>query len=115
MSNAVATQAAGLGGKYSWMTSTNASATAAAKPKPGTTAGASTTTSPSVGSSWAWPYVSNTMKAGPVGATAAGSTSGTGGVRTAGNGHAELTVMLTRNTMRDAMFVIDRERGHGGG
>lgn len=117
MSNAVATQAAGLGGKYSWMTSTNASAAAAAKPKPGTTAGTSTTTTPaaSVGSSWARPYVSTTLKAGPAGTTAAGSTSGVGGFGAAGNGQAESAVMLTKITMRDAMFVIDRERGHGGG
>jgi len=117
MSNAVATQAAGLGGKYAWMTSTNASAAAAAKPKPGITAGGSTTSTsaPSMGSSWARPYVSTTMKVGPSGASAASFTSGAGGVGAAGNGQAESAVMLTRITMRDAMFVIDRERGHGGG
>ncbi|KAF8644451.1 hypothetical protein AX16_008450 [Volvariella volvacea WC 439] len=136
MSNAVATQAAGLGGRYAWMNAANAAASPAPKPKPAaaaatttvaaapaaaststtvmttapaastsaTTAGAAgatatpaTTTTPAVTSSWARPYVP-TKKTTQTQASAA-----------AEDDH-RITV-----TMRDAMFVIEKERGHGGG
>ncbi|EGO20483.1 hypothetical protein SERLADRAFT_476709 [Serpula lacrymans var. lacrymans S7.9] len=98
MSNAVASQAAGLGGKYAWMNAANAAAASTPKPKPapGTSA---TTTAPSAASaaatSWARPYVS-----------AKKSTTAT-----------TPTEEDTRTvvTLRDAMFVIEKERGHGGG
>lgn len=116
MSNAVATQAAGLGGRYAWMTSANTTGGAgSAKPKPS----ASTTAPvPAAGSSWARPYIPTTKKSGGLGGTTITSASGTGGAGTIGSGQAEseeAAVALTRITMRDAMFVIDRERGHGGG
>lgn len=103
MSNAVATQAAGLGGKYAWMTASNA---ATPKPKPAPAAspnlGGATTTTPAAGaaggaSSWARPYVptkKSTLTASP---------------------SAVEEDTRTAVTMRDAMFVIEKERGHGGG
>ena len=126
MSNAVATQAAGLGGRYAWMTSANTTGGAgAAKPKIGgtstTTGGASTTSAPvpAMGSSWARPYIPTMRKPGAPGGTATTFGPGTGGgVGAIGSGQAEseeAAAALTRVTMRDAMFVIDRERGHGGG
>ena len=131
MSNAVATQAAGLGGKYSWMTAANASTpqkakpavttTAVVTPSAATTGGApstvtaaaagtstapATTTAPTASasttataaSSWARPYVptkkSNSLTPNP----------------TAAEEDTRVSV-----TMRDAMFVVEKERGHGGG
>lgn len=118
MSNAVATQAAGLGGKYSWMNSANAAAAAVPKPKPavvvtsttpnadGTTSPATTTTTttttPAGGagganSTWARPYV---------------PTKKTSTTPTQGNAEEDTRTTVT---IRDAMFVIEKERGHGGG
>ncbi|KAJ8519668.1 hypothetical protein ONZ45_g3388 [Pleurotus djamor] len=107
MSNAVASQAAGLGGKYAWMTAASSSP---AKPKTATpastsTASASTSTSATTtvpatgtsGGSWARPYVS-TKK----------STSNTTPTPTEED-------TRTTVTLRDAMFVVEKERGHGGG
>ena len=125
MSNAVATQAAGLGGKYSWMTAANASAPQKAKPTvttstitpstattgiaPSTTSGTPTTpataTVPSASavaaataSSWARPYVP-TKKSSSAAPTQTPTEEDT----------------RTSVTMRDAMFVVEKERGHGGG
>ncbi|KAH7922051.1 hypothetical protein BV22DRAFT_1037913 [Leucogyrophana mollusca] len=112
MSNAVASQAAGLGGKYAWMTAANANNAAASKPKPvATTTTAATTasvggaTSPATttapaasatpATSWARPYVSKMP-------TSASSQAMEDDDRMVVN-------------MRDAMFVIENERGHGGG
>ncbi|KAJ3866220.1 transcription initiation factor TFIID component TAF4 family-domain-containing protein [Lentinula novae-zelandiae] len=131
MSNAAASHAAGLAGRYSWMTA-GASSTGSSTPKktavaaapapaPATTtattpgalsssltgAGASaasttaTLSTPSAGGSssgWARPYVS------------AKKTTET-------NTTQEIVEEDTRTaiTMRDAMFVIEKERGHGGG
>jgi hypothetical protein len=113
MSNAVATQAAGLG-KYAWMNAANApSPSAAPKPKMATasTPAAATPTAASAGSaataagssaagaaatsSWARPYVPTKKPATP----------------------AQVVEEDTRTaiTLRDAMFVIEKERGHGGG
>ena len=133
MSNAVATQAAGLGGKYAWMNAANVN-TPAQKPKPApaaaimspastttptaatptttltttggaasiaissTTATTSTATSNTTTSSWARPYVP-TKK----------STSATLTQATAEDD------TRTTVTMRDAIFVVEKERGHGGG
>ena len=119
MSNAVATQAAGLGGKYAWMTAANSASTAAPpKPKPpvaaavsttsaittATAAGAAATTvSPTTPnptgalSSWARPYVPTTKKT------------------TSSKEESMENDTRTIITMRDAMFVIEKERGHGGG
>lgn len=112
MSNAVATQAAGLGGRYSWMTAANA-ASPAPKPKPApastapspmiTTTTVTTTTPPTTtaqvaaSSSWARPYVSVKKPTSSARDTPAEDDS------------------KTLITMRDAMFVIEKERGHGGG
>ncbi|GLB34258.1 putative transcription initiation factor TFIID component TAF4 family protein [Lyophyllum shimeji] len=114
MSNAVATQAAGLGGKYAWMNASNAAAaatplkgkapatagTASPNPSGGVTTPATTTT-PAAGaattSSWARPYVPTTKK----------STTPAAAV--------EEEDTRTLVTMRDAMFVIEKERGHGAG
>ena len=124
MSNAVATQAAGLGGKYSWMTAANASTPQKAKPIVSTPV-AATPTAPSTGvpttsatttvpatsspssaaaaaaaasSSWARPYVP-TKKSNSLAPTQTPTEDDT----------------RTSVTMRDAMFVIEKERGHGGG
>jgi len=109
MSNAVATQAAGLGGRYAWMTAANATATPP-KPKPAAPAGAATgTLSTSVsapaalntaggtGTSWARPYVPTKKSSEAPPQTKV----------------EEDTRMAI--TLRDAMFVIEKERGHGGG
>ncbi|CAA7259454.1 unnamed protein product [Cyclocybe aegerita] len=110
MSNAVATQAAGLGGKYSWMTAANAASTPPPKPKPAAAAAAPTpaaasspaataTGTPAGGaSSWARPYVSTKKPA-------------TTTSKDTPTDEDSRTVV----TMRDAMFVIEKERGHGGG
>ncbi|KAF8549857.1 hypothetical protein OG21DRAFT_1420636 [Imleria badia] len=111
MSNAVASQAAGLGGKYAWMNAANAPA-ATPKPKPvvatpapvvtapATTSTPATTTAPAAsataGTSWARPYVSSKRTA-----------------TTSNQATEEDDRMLV--TMRDAMFVVEKERGHGGG
>ncbi|THG96995.1 hypothetical protein EW026_g4936 [Hermanssonia centrifuga] len=100
MSNAVASQAAGLGtGKYAWMTAS--SSAAAAKPKATSGGGLSpaTTTAPSAsqgnGSTWARPYVPAKI---------------TPGAPATKEDDTRRTV-----TLRDAMFVIEKEKGHGGG
>lgn len=104
MSNAVASQAAGIGGKYSWMNASNAAA-AAAKPAKATSATPSsntttsaTTTGTATGGGWARAYVPK--KAG-----------------TAPEPVPEQVEEDTRTaiTIRDAQFVIEKERGHGGG
>lgn len=112
LSNAVASQAAGLGRRqYAWMNAGGgvAAAAAAAKkekstpPATGTPGGTTatgaatqtgTTTQPTNGSSWSKPYFStqkNSASPAPQ--------------------DEDKTVV----TMRDAMFVISRERGHGAG
>lgn len=104
MSNAVASQAAGLStGKYSWM---NAAASGAAKPKApardpstGPALSPATTTAPaasvSAASGWAKPYVSSKTTQ-----------------QSASSREDDDRRVIT---LRDAMFVIENERGHGGG
>ncbi|KAF8634624.1 hypothetical protein AX15_000801 [Amanita polypyramis BW_CC] len=107
MSNAVATQAAGLGGRYAWMNAVNLNTPIPPKPKPvinsisNTTAGVTTTattsttnSSATLNSSWATPYIPTKPKAAPP----------------LQEEDTQLAI-----TMRDAMFVIEKERGHGGG
>ncbi|KAK2463740.1 hypothetical protein APHAL10511_004233 [Amanita phalloides] len=109
MSNAVATQAAGLGGRYAWMNAANMNTPIPPKPKPvqsattattaastSTTAGTSsaTATSATLNSSWATPYIPTKPKTVPP----------------LQEDDTRLAI-----TMRDAMFVIGKERGHGGG
>ncbi|KAL0950367.1 hypothetical protein HGRIS_010333 [Hohenbuehelia grisea] len=107
MSNAVASQAAGFGGKYAWMNAANSGATPA-KSKAAAAASSSnanstpaTTTTPATtasgGSGWARPYVSSKKVA----------------AATPTQPVEEDT--RTSITLRDAMFVIEKERGHGGG
>ncbi|KAJ6601387.1 transcription initiation factor TFIID component TAF4 family-domain-containing protein [Mycena vulgaris] len=103
MSNAVASQAAGIGGKYSWMTAGNAAA-AAAKPvkapsaTPSTPSSTAATTTTTGGAGWARAYVPK--KTGAAAAPAPPPVE-------------EDT--RTAITIRDAQFVVDKERGHGGG
>ncbi|KAI0751170.1 transcription initiation factor TFIID component TAF4 family-domain-containing protein [Daedaleopsis nitida] len=96
MSNAVASQAAGLGtGKYAWMSS--ATAAAPAKPKPAARSGTpATTTTPasSAAGGWARPYQG--LK----------STS----QQQQKDNDSRLAVIL-----KDAIFVVNNEKGHGGG
>ena len=107
MSNAVATQAAGLGGKYAWMNAANAAA-AAPKAKAGITpsvavnttvgpTGSAATPTSAPASGWSRPYVptKKSLSSAPTQATE----------------EDNRTVV----TLRDAMFVIEKERGHGGG
>ena len=111
MSNAVASQAAGLStGKYAWMNAAAGTSTPG-KTKPTTsTAGPSTITNTTVSSttstpttstpqptasSWARPYVSSNTK------------------HTSKEEKDEDS--RRKITLRDAMFVLEKERGHGGG
>ncbi|TBU42691.1 transcription initiation factor TFIID component TAF4 family-domain-containing protein [Dichomitus squalens] len=101
MSNAVASQAAGLGtGKYAWMSAASAATAAPPKPKPAVAARASTpatTTTPAASSTsaggWARPYQ-------PKSASQQAQKDDDG----------RLAV-----TLRDAVFVVNNEKGHGGG
>ena len=106
MSNAVASQAAGLGtGKYAWMNAAAASSTPPSKPKPAAGSAPSgattpaTTTAPAASTTstgrWARPYVPSK----PTQAQAQQKEE-----------HSKRII-----TMRDALFVIENERGHGGG
>ena len=107
MSNAVASQAAGLGTKYAWMNA-SAAATPTPKPKPAATPAPAasstltpaTTTTPAASaanaSTWARPYVSS--KPSQQSATT-----------------PESDDKRRPITLRDAMFVIEKEKGHGGG
>ncbi|TDL30049.1 hypothetical protein BD410DRAFT_780573 [Rickenella mellea] len=108
LSNAAATHFAGLGrGKYAWMNAGNVPANTAPKVKAGTPApgagagggggaatGATTPGGTQAGSSWAKPYVPSTPKAGA---------------------QEEEEDPGRVITIRDALFVVERERGHGGG
>jgi len=108
MSNAVASQAAGLStGKYAWMnaaagTSTSAKTKSTSTPGPSTaatnttaTTSSTSTTSQQTASSWARPYVSTTKQ---------------------NSSKDEKDEDLRRRiTLRDALFVLEKERGHGGG
>ncbi|KAG6917672.1 hypothetical protein DXG01_001647 [Tephrocybe rancida] len=118
MSNAVATQAAGLGGKYAWM---NASATAAT-PKgkapaaaAGTSTAAATAGSPNPGGAAATPATTTVPVAGAGGNTSWARPYVSAKKSTTPTAAAEEEDNRTLVTMRDAMFVIEKERGHGGG
>jgi hypothetical protein len=106
MSNAVASHAAGLStGKYAWMNASNATPAPPPKPKPAASPTPATTTAPAASaaaaaaaaaaSSWARPYVSTSGK--PAG--------------TAKDEEDTRRVV----TLRDALFVVEKERGHGAG
>lgn len=99
MSNLVANQAIG-GKKYSWMTASNASAAPRSAKAPEKTASASSPATSTPRSTWSKPYVSATVKTG--------KDAGDAGTPTEED-------TKTRVTMRDAMFVVEKERGHGGG
>ena len=123
MSNAVATQAAGLGGRYSWMTAANAS-TPQQKVKP---AVSTTTTTTPLAATTGTPFVTTagvpTASATTAAAAASASASSSWArpyVPTKKSSSAAPTQTMeedtrTSVTMRDAMFVIEKERGHGGG
>ena len=137
MSNAVATQAAGLGGRYAWMTAANATSGPPLKPKPAvtsptttatTTIGAATTTTTTAAAAAA-----TTPAAPTLAGTASIAMSNTTTTATAMSSWARPYVPIAKKsanspkegsaeqdtrtaiTMRDAMFVIEKERGHGGG
>jgi len=109
MSNAVASQAAGLStGKYAWMNAAAGTSTSAkgksttSTPGPSTTttntttATTTTTNAQPAASSWVRPYVSSTNKQS--------------------NSKDEKDEDSRRRiTLRDALFVLEKERGHGGG
>jgi len=104
MSNAVASQAAGLGQKYAWMNATAAAPAPKPKPAAPTTAntalGSATTTAPAgsaAGGSWARPYVPSTKTS------------------QSASGSPKEEDQRRSITLRDAMFVIEKEKGHGGG
>ncbi|KAF5363552.1 hypothetical protein D9756_000097 [Leucocoprinus leucothites] len=134
MSNAVATQAAGLGGKYAWMNAASASSPAA-KPKP-----AATAATPSAGASTSTATPAATTTGGATTSTASSSTmatttatTGTSGTGAGSSSWARPYVPTKKSmsatpaqmsaeedtrttvTMRDAIFVVEKERGHGGG
>ncbi|KAH9939305.1 transcription initiation factor TFIID component TAF4 family-domain-containing protein [Epithele typhae] len=93
MSNAVASQAAGLGtGKYAWMSAASAGA-AKPKPKPAGTPATTTTPATNTASGWARPYQSK-MNA----------------QSKEKDDDGRLAV-----TLQDAIFVVENEKGHGGG
>lgn len=112
MSNAVASQAAGLGGKYAWMNAANANAATSSKGKavakvetsmpavstsaPATGGAATPTATTAPASGWSRPYLATKKSFGPT--------------ATAGDNDDRTPV-----TLRDAMFVLEKERGHGGG
>jgi len=105
MSNAVASQAAGLStGKYAWMNAATGTSTPTKTKSTTSTPGPSTTTNNSMTtttatptmSSWARPYFSTTTKQ---------STSK----------EEKDDDSRRRITLRDALFVLEKERGHGGG
>ena len=132
MSNAVATQAAGLGGKYSWMTAANTSTPQKAKPAVTTPMAANTslaTTTPSVATTGV-----PTTPAIPAASSSSSSTAATAAAASAASSSWARPYVPTKKssslaptqtsteedtrasvTMRDAMFVIEKERGHGGG
>ena len=109
MSNAVASQAAGLStGKYAWMNAASGTSAPAKNKSTTSTSGPSTTptnatttttataTSQPMASSWVRPYVSSTNKQS--------------------NSKEERDEDSRRRiTLRDALFVLEKERGHGGG
>ena len=103
MSNAVASHAAGLStGKYAWMNASNASPAPPAKPKPAaspapatTTALATTPAAAAMGSTWSRPYVPTSGKAA-----------------SAPKEEEDARRVIT---LRDALFVVEKERGHGAG
>jgi hypothetical protein len=107
MSNAVATQAAGLGGKYAWMNASNA---ATATPK-------SKTAAPSTNSPAASAAGTPATTTAPAGGAAAGWARPYVPTKKSSSAPAQSSEEDRRTTvsLRDAMFVIEKERGHGGG
>ncbi|KAF8992965.1 hypothetical protein BDZ89DRAFT_1097278 [Hymenopellis radicata] len=95
MSNAAASQAAGIGGKYSWMTAGNATSPTPVKSKPSATAASPSSATTTAPGGWARPYV-------PAKKTTTTSTPA------AVEQDTRLPV-----TLRDAMFVVEKEPEHG--
>ena len=136
MSNAVATQAAGLGGKYSWMTAANSSTTQKAKPIAPTPVAAATPLTPSVTTSTTGVVTTTTpatTTTAPAASSSSSSSTAAAAAAAAASTWARPYVPTKKSsslaptqtsaeddtrasvTMRDAMFVIEKERGHGGG
>ncbi|KAJ3848660.1 transcription initiation factor TFIID component TAF4 family-domain-containing protein [Lentinula lateritia] len=128
MSNAAASHAAGLAGKYSWMTA-GASSTGSFTPKKTVVAAAPAATTTTTTAPSALPSLLTGAGASAASTTAtlstpsaAGSSSGwarpyVSAKKTETSTTQEIAEEDTRTaiTMRDAMFVIEKERGHGGG
>ncbi|OCB87216.1 hypothetical protein A7U60_g5733 [Sanghuangporus baumii] len=99
LSNATAAQAAGLGrGKYAWMNAgvvSSAPSPAPTKSKASTSTQATTAAGQTAAKSWTKPYVPASAKAS----------------QSPAPGDEDKLVV----TIRDAMFIIERERGHGAG
>ncbi|KAJ7242942.1 transcription initiation factor TFIID component TAF4 family-domain-containing protein [Mycena rebaudengoi] len=95
MVNMEASRAAGIAGKYAWMTVGNNTA----GPKPAgagaAPAGAAETPPPREGNGWARPYKTTNIALGPP---------------PLANADQRMPI-----TIRDAMFIVEKERGHGGG
>ena len=102
MSNAVASQAAGLStGKYAWMNAAAGTSTPAKTKSTTSTPGPSTNTANNTpaqpaASSWVRPYVSSTTKQ-------------------SSSKDEKDEDSRRKITLRDALFVLEKERGHGGG
>ncbi|KZS91360.1 hypothetical protein SISNIDRAFT_414294, partial [Sistotremastrum niveocremeum HHB9708] len=93
MSNAVASQAAGLStGKYAWMNAGSVGASSSSAPVKAKPRDASGGATPAAGKGWAKPFVKTKDK----------------------NAKADEDTRQTI-TLSDALFVIQKERGHGGG
>ena len=135
MSNAVATQAAGLGGKYSWMTAANTSTPQKAKPMASTPVAVAplAAIAPSVATTGVPTTITTTPATTTVPAASSSSTAAATGAAAGSSSWARPYVPTKKSnsltqtqtpteedtrssvTMRDAMFVIEKERGHGGG
>ena len=111
MSNAVASQAAGLGGKYAWMNATAASAPASAKPKASPQPPALVPTVASSTASSAAPPTTTPTVAPP----ATGWSRPYQSTKKFSSSAPAEDDNRTLVTLRDAMFVIEKEKGHGGG
>lgn len=96
LSNSIANQAAGFMGKYAWMHSGSSSLPARPRPTKNSNGGSNAATnapSPTAsGSGWARPYVPSKLSK-----------------------QIKAAEAKREITARDALFVVERERGHGGG
>ena len=114
MSNAVASQAAGLGGKYAWMNAAAASGPASAAKLKSTSqpSAPAPTSAPSTGPSAGPPTGAPPILAPPATGWSRPYQS-TKKISTLAQGTEDDNRTIV--TLRDAVFVIEKEKGHGGG